>query len=420
MMFSALTLTNWRQFSRVELEFHPRLTVLTGANGSGKTTILHLLNRHWGWNLQYVSTPRWDRSGVRRYWAGFWSEDEATNESIRTNDPVSTTRLTHRPIGTLSYSTGESAEIRVPEEVSESFNVELKNQVNLPGVYVPSHRPPYLYQRVEQIATQVDAKQQIFDTFVSEMKARFHVGQKTQSPAFRIKSALISLATFGYGNEAVDRNEDAVQLFEGFENILRIVLPESLRFRRIRVRVPDVLLETETEPFSFDAVSGGVAAIIDLAWQIFMYAQLHESFVIVIDEPETHLHPQLQQRLLPDLLQAFPKCQFVVATHNPLMVTSVSDSNIYVFNYNASGRVESEMLDTINKAASADETLREVLGLPYTVPQWANREIDTILDEFSARAISEQTVHELRSKMAALGLDRFFPATLANVVKRRQ
>jgi hypothetical protein len=34
-MFSRLTLNNWRQFSQINIEFHPRLTVLTGANGSG-------------------------------------------------------------------------------------------------------------------------------------------------------------------------------------------------------------------------------------------------------------------------------------------------------------------------------------------------------------------------------------------------
>lgn len=417
-MFNELSLANWRQFSKVEITFHPRLTILTGANGSGKTTILHLLNRHWGWNLQYVSTPRWDRKGIRRYWTGFWQEDDevkSVGESSQRSPAPS-----RRQIGSLSYQTAQSATLHVPENVAESFAVEIRNQQTVNGVYVPSHRPPYVFQRVDQIPTQLDAKQQIFDAFLNEMRARFNIGTKTQSPAFRIKSSLISLATFGYGNEAVDRNEDAVRMFEEFEQILRVMLPSSLGFCRLRVRVPDVLLDTHTQAFSFDAVSGGIAAIIDLAWQIHMYKQLHDEFVVVIDEPETHLHPELQQHLLPDLLKAFPNCQFIIATHNPLMVTAVAHSNVYVLNYNESGLVESMMLDTINKAASADETLREVLGLPYTLPQWASVEISGILDEFASQPISEQTIADLRERMKGLGLERLFPSTLASVAQRQK
>src|SRR5207249_9216056 len=115
----------------------------------------------------------------------------------------------------------------------------------------------------------------------------------------------------------------------GFQNVLRIMLPASLGFKDLKVRVPDVILATGTGEFALEAVSGGIAAIIDLAWQIFIYSQLHDEFVVVIDEPEAHLHPALQQRLLPDLLRAFPRSQFIIATHNPFMVTSVADSNVY-------------------------------------------------------------------------------------------
>ncbi|MFC3243974.1 AAA family ATPase [Gordonia humi] len=34
--FSRIQISNWRQFRNVDVKFHNRLTVLTGANGSGK------------------------------------------------------------------------------------------------------------------------------------------------------------------------------------------------------------------------------------------------------------------------------------------------------------------------------------------------------------------------------------------------
>jgi predicted ATPase len=409
-MFSRLTLNNWRQFSQIDIRFHPRLTVLTGANGSGKTTILHLLNRHWGWNLPYVSTPRWDKKGMRKYWTGFWAERDDSGVFYEPDLP----RL---QIGELTYASGGTSMLSVPSAGEEAFNVEIPNAENVYGVYVPSHRAPYVYQRVESIPTRLDAKQQIFDTYLNEIKARYQ-GGKGPSPSFRIKAALISLATFGYGNEAVDRNEDAVRTFAGFDRILKTVLPSSLRFRRLRVRVPDLLLETDTGDFSFDAVSGGVATVIDIAWQIYMYSQLHETFVVVIDEPESHLHPALQQQLLGDLLHAFPRCQFIIATHSPFMVTSVAESNVYVLSYrtvNGLERVQSTHLEAVNRAATADDILRDVLGVPNTMPNWAHERLEEILRTFTGRPLTQQAVDELRRDVGALGLQDMFPAVLAKV-----
>lgn len=47
-MFKRLNIKEWRQFSDVDIFFHEHLTVLTGANGAGKTTILNLLSKSTG------------------------------------------------------------------------------------------------------------------------------------------------------------------------------------------------------------------------------------------------------------------------------------------------------------------------------------------------------------------------------------
>lgn len=130
------------------------------------------------------------------------------------------------------------------------------------------------------------------------------------------------ISNFGYGNQSVVANENAKKLFEGYADILKIVLPPKLGFEGISVIVPEVMLCTKTGNFPIDAVSGGISSIIDITWQLYMFADTSESFVAIIDEPENHLHPELQRNFLGNLIKAFPNVQFIVATHNPFMITA--------------------------------------------------------------------------------------------------
>jgi predicted ATPase len=47
LIFKKLIISDWKQFEQIDIDFHPQLTVMTGANGSGKTTIITMLSRHF-------------------------------------------------------------------------------------------------------------------------------------------------------------------------------------------------------------------------------------------------------------------------------------------------------------------------------------------------------------------------------------
>ena len=180
-MFKSIQIKGWRQFRSVTIDFHPRLTVLTGANGSGKTTILNLLNRHVGWSLPFVSTPLRRRKGPIQFISDFWKRGRPDDEQAG-----------RRRIGRISYSSGQTAELSVPETVSESYEVEIRGQQLIPGLFVSSHRPVYRFEKVREIPTELDPGQQLFDLYLNDIRAQF-TGGGGRSPSYQIKRALISL-----------------------------------------------------------------------------------------------------------------------------------------------------------------------------------------------------------------------------------
>ena len=210
-------------------------------------------------------------------------------------------------------------------------------------------------------------------------------------------------------------NETARKLFEGYVNILRIVLPPKLGFENISVNIPEVMLCTKTGNFPIDAVSGGISSIIDITWQLYMFADTSESFVALIDEPENHLHPELQKSFLGNLIKAFPNVQFIVATHNPFMISAVKESNVYVLDYNEEHKVFSTKLDYVNRAGTSNAILREVLGIDTSIPFWAENHLKQIIREYLAKDFTQDNLDNLRREMEEIGLAEFIPDTISQI-----
>ena len=392
--FKSLEVSKWRQFGWVEIEFHPRMTVITGANGAGKTTLLNILSQHFGWTQRFVGTPRIDRRGARRYYSGVTTESSSSDVNV----------------GKLAYDNGSVATLLVPTE-ADIFNISIDPLQSVPGIYLTSHRPVYTYQKVTEIPTEVQAGNELFEEYLSSIRQFYQVNVRIQSPSHRLKAALISLATFGYGNKVVTPNAEARSAFEGFSRVLKSVLPADLGFQKVAIRMPEVVLETRTGDFSLDAASGGIAALLDLAWQIYMRSRTDSTFTVLMDEPENHLHPRLQRSVLPGLLDAFPQAQFIVSTHNPFVVTSVRDSNVTVLDFD-NEKVKSTNLASVDRTATANQVLTDVLGVPFPAPLWVEDEIGNIVNSVRDQDLSTETLTEIRKRLNLAGLGAMFPQVI--------
>lgn len=402
----------------VEIEFHPRLTILTGANGAGKSTLLGLLSRHFGWSRHFLATPVRTSSGAILYEMGIFGPLSSRAEAIQGGQ---------RSVGAIEYSNNADATLYVPQASAVSYDISLSSQPAITGLHIDSHRPPPFYQQVTQIPTNPMTAQVAYSNYDNEVRNRYQGGNSNVQPTFRIKEAIISMATFGEGNSSVQGNEDIVATYNGFKEILRRILPEEIGFLDISVRLPEVVLVTTSGEFILDAASGGLMTVIDIAWRLYTFSLDKTSFVITMDEPENHLHPLMQRTLVSRLVSAFPMAQFIIATHSPFVVTSVRDSNVFVLRFGdmfvdeagiSHRRVRSERLDTANKAGTANEVLRDVLGVGSTMPEWVEVELNAIVEKYRRADLSGEALGELRGELSELGFEDFYSDALAGIVRR--
>jgi len=403
-MIKQIQINDWRQFDNLTIDFDKRLTILTGANGSGKTTILNILSKAFGESVKFVSNVSETADGSIDYTSSVIGDLEEKRDS----------NYKSSIIGNITYDSTTSS-ILVPEQVSTTYNIVLKDTNPCKGIYINSHRSLFQYKKVDNIPTHALKRDEIFSAYHKYKTLPLsdtYYNPNEQGATKHIKEAIISLATFGPGNSYVRSNQEALNIFEGFQFILQKILPPKIGFKKLSIEIPEVILETASGNFPIDAVSGGIASIIELAWMIYMYASSEDSFTVLFDEPENHLHPELQQTLLPNLLEAFPNVQFIVATHNPFIISSVESSVIYVLNYTKDNKVGSTLLDNVTKAASSNEILREVLGISSTYPLWASSKIDSLIKDTISKGISEESLLDFRNQMEKLGFGNVIPTAL--------
>ncbi|HRW09824.1 MAG TPA: ATP-binding protein, partial [Caldilineaceae bacterium] len=102
----------------------------------------------------------------------------------------------------------------------------------------------------------------------------------------------------------------------------------------VHIRANNRVLEFELLP---DGLKSIISWIADLLMRLdrIHWAEKHNTldrnFILFLDEIEIHLHPAWQRKILPVIQKLFKNAQIFIATHSPFVVGSVSGAWVYRF-----------------------------------------------------------------------------------------
>lgn len=167
-----------------------------------------------------------------------------------------------------------------------------------------------------------------------------------EPPVFSYVTSKIAYSYYDllYSNDATSKDLIAKLNDETFIAINKIL--QKIMKLKLDISIPNKydktgffqFIDTESDKIvNPSELSAGEKGIIHFIFSIYGYEI--RNGVMVIDEPELHLHPQLQTKYL-DILKSTSiqeNIQFIIATHSPIFVTSESIEGVVRFYKNDDG-----------------------------------------------------------------------------------
>lgn len=343
MRLRKVTLNNFRCFERLEVDLHPQLTVIVGENAWGKTAILDGIACALSPVLSYLSSANQRLSG----------------RGIQDTD----FRLVQLPAWGGNQRWGKADVTQLEAETTEGLKWDVwraatqgKKPEHIEGQTALKH---YL-QTVTMGYGELEPKPTPVIAFYGASRGYIEVPQRVRRtkvdydyPATALLNALEAFTNFRELLAWFDRAEstelrknkglpvsefvtspilDAVR-----EAILELLRGEYVNPHFNGVHKFVVQRKLDGAELFVDQLSQGYQSMLALTMDFARRLGIANPFIenvrngegiMLIDEVDIHLHPTWQQRVLDDLMKAFPNTQIIVTTHSPQVLSTVSREHI--------------------------------------------------------------------------------------------
>ncbi|MBK9151853.1 MAG: ATP-binding protein [Saprospiraceae bacterium] len=271
--------------------------MLTGKNGSGKTSVLERINNF----LKFV----------QKYNQRFSSASNNTNFS----------NFKYGSLESLKSSIIQLQTFGLPTELICSFyeNKEMLESINSLTFFNFNCSRKLNVEKSSGVKDKVANEAKDFEKYLAKK---------------RTEQAFLS---FEKGNEKEVKN--ITDWFEKLEAELSFLFEDAtlkLQSRRNEDKLSFYFTSDYREEFDLNTLSSGYSSILFILFE--MMQQMHSKSdkfeytlpgIAIIDEVEAHLHISLQKKILPFLTRFFPNVQFIVSTHSPFILQSLQNAVIF-------------------------------------------------------------------------------------------
>ena len=266
--------------------------ILTGKNGSGKTSLLQALSKHLSFLTQ----------GDIHVIEKSISENEHNKEYLE-NEKAGLTLEFNTSLNGFQTHFSEGEFILAYYEATRKFDA-----------IIPKH--------VEKVA----------------LKDNYGISESPRNEFVKYILDLKMTEALAMTSGKKERAEQIRKWFENFEKLLKQIFnDDSVQLMFDEETFAFTLHQDGREPFDFKQLSDGFAAILDIVVDIMVRMEKHLNGrltfdlpgIVLIDEIETHLHLELQKNVLSFLTSVFPNIQFIVSTHSPFILSSANNAVIY-------------------------------------------------------------------------------------------
>jgi len=332
----------------LELNFHPDLNLLTGKNGSSKTTILKLI---WFLNsgriLNLIKEINFN-----------YAELTTSNSFISIKRDIENNTVAigidkEKPF-TLSDLNLRELELRRPTRINEKF-LEI-SKLSIPTIFFPTFRrieggftmeegfdPRFgrqdqIRSALEEFSNRMSSKNQRFITSIStddiiqllnreysNINALINLGQKQKSDEIirkikvKQKSETETLAEIQADIESMET--ERLTLLRPYTTLSELI---TTIFQHKGINLSNLTIGEVNNAISSDKLSAGEKQMLSF----ICYNAFTKNHSIFIDEPELSLHPDWQRTLVPTLLNQGNNNQFFMATHSPFIFSKYADKEI--------------------------------------------------------------------------------------------
>ena len=288
--------------------------ILTGKNGSGKSTILKNLNLHL----------------TKAIVEGKNAIIEAKNlRGLLNNDKLRNSNLTSVP-------NWEKSVVEF-EKITPFYRVDI-----VPLLFQSRKEIIFTYLSTQRSSNVKDVK---VPTRQDEFKQQLDQNY-AQSSSYFINYFMQFLINkkVAQAFAQLENNQEGINginiFFEQLESCFRKIFEDEklkLVFNKDALKITFIL--GDGRELSFNNLSDGISALLSIVMDLFVRVELiredvddltfNPCGIVLIDEPETHLHYSLQYNVLPILTTLFPNVQFIVASHSAAIVSSIKNVTIF-------------------------------------------------------------------------------------------